>query len=120
MNDPYRAPEVPASTLAERRLAERTAMLARAGALARARRARRRRLARTLLIAITCLSASYIAIGIVLRLTWLRDVGPWLNASILVCAIALPMSFLFALGMKVPPAEGNPFGGLPNGGDRHR
>ncbi len=121
MSDPYRAPEVPAGTLAERRLAQKAAAFAEAGARERARRARRQRVLRVALLSASGLGALYTAAGTFLRFTYLDSVKiEWLDGSLLVLAIAVPMAFLGAMGMKVPAQEGNPFGGLPNGGDSSR
>ncbi len=113
--DPYRAPETPAAAAAEQRLAARTAELARLGAVQRAREARRKRIIRNALVIVSALGALYIVVGLVL-LTTVLEYEQWLGASLLVSTIGVPMALVFALGMKVPPKEGNPFGGLPNGG----
>jgi hypothetical protein len=112
--DPYRSPEVPAGAQAERRLRERAAARMAEAAVDRERRRRRRlRLERAVLWA-SLLALAYVALAVTLRLTvyeW--DPPSWLDASLLVAGIGTPMSFFFALGMKVPPREGDPFGGLP-------
>lgn len=121
MSDPYRAPEVPAGVEAERRLAQKAAAFAHAGARERARLARQKRLVRGALLAVSVAGGLYTAAGTFLRFTYLDTVKiDWLDGSLFVLAIAVPMTFLVALGMKVPPEEGNPFGGLPNGGDSSR
>ncbi len=113
MTDPYRAPEVPAGVEAERRLDQRMSELVDESARQRANAARRARWLRRALLLSAAMAGLYTIAGIVLQCT-ICPRSQWLAGSVLVGAIATPMALFFAIGLKVPPRPGDPFGGMPN------
>ncbi len=112
MSDPYRKPELPAAEVAQRRLDEKMSEVAERSARERAQKALRMRRLKKALFATTAISALYTALGVALITTVKSAL---FSGSVLVVGIATPMSLVLALGLKVPPQEGNPVGGMPNG-----
>lgn len=125
--EPYRTPEVPASVEAARRLELRTTEIAAKSASERARAARRARVLRRAVITFAVLAAVYTVAALVVCViarydSYLLPIDEaWRDAlaiSLLVSAIATPMSIVFAVGMKVPPGGDSMSGpgGVPPGG----